>query len=73
MFGCFLGLKERDTDGERERERGIRVGFCCSVSESFLLFWVLAMMLLVEEEMGVLGFRDMGRNFLSYGMTSSSW
>ncbi len=21
MFGCFLGLKERDTDGERERER----------------------------------------------------
>jgi hypothetical protein len=21
LFGCFLGLKERDTDGERERER----------------------------------------------------
>jgi hypothetical protein len=71
LLDCFLGLKERDTDGERER--GIRVGFCCSVSVSFPLFWVLAMMLLVEEEMGVLGFRDMGRSFWSYGMTSWWW
>jgi hypothetical protein len=73
LFSGFEGERHRRRERERERERGIRVGFCCSVSESFLLFWVLAMMLLVEEEMGVLGFRDMGRNFLSYGMTSSSW
>jgi len=71
LFSGFEAERHRDTDGERER--GIRVGFCCSVSVSFLLFWVLAMMLLVEEEMGILGFRDMGRSFWSYGMTFSSW
>jgi hypothetical protein len=40
LFGCFLGLKERDTDGERERERerGIRVGLCVRVFSSFLGF-----------------------------------